>query len=103
MANIPVLPLPYGSAKEIFERMTGKPVPTGWQGGLPYTYRLEGGPELKVRVNVSQKREVQRVYDVVGTLVGSELPNEWVMPDHITTPGVLARLILIAALPCCSP
>ncbi len=79
MANIPVLPLPYGSAKEIFERMTGKPVPTGWQGGLPYTYRIEGGPELKVRVNVSQKREVQRVYNVVGTLVGSELPNEWVM------------------------
>src|SRR5260221_1258114 len=79
MHNIPVLPLPYGSAKEIFERMTGKPVPTGWQGGLPYTYRIEGGPELKVRVNVSQKREVQRVYNVVGTLVGSELPNEWVM------------------------
>jgi N-acetylated-alpha-linked acidic dipeptidase len=79
MPNIPVLPLPYGSAKEIIERMKGKPVPSGWQGGLPYTYRIEGGGELKVRVNVSQKREVQRVYDVVGTLVGSEFPNEWVM------------------------
>ncbi|HEV8512904.1 MAG TPA: M28 family peptidase [Cyclobacteriaceae bacterium] len=79
MHNIPVLPLPYGSVKEIFSRMKGKPVPTGWQGGLPYTYRLEGGPELKVRVNVSQKREIQRVYDVVGTLVGSELPDEWIM------------------------
>jgi N-acetylated-alpha-linked acidic dipeptidase len=79
MPAIPVLPLPYGSAKEIFARMTGKPVPTGWQGGLPYTYRLEGGPELKVRMNVSQKREIQRVYNVVGTLVGTELPNEWVM------------------------
>ncbi len=79
MHNIPVLPLPYGSAKEIFARMTGKPVPTGWQGGLPYTYRIEGGSELKVRVNVSQKREIQRVYDVVGTLVGSEFPNEWIM------------------------
>ena len=79
MHNIPVLPLPYGSAKEIIGRMTGKPVPAGWQGGLPYTYRLEGGPALKVRVNVTQKREIQRVYNVVGTLVGSELPNEWVM------------------------
>ena len=79
MHNIPVLPLPYGSAKEIIGRMKGKPVPTGWQGGLPYTYRLEGGPDLKVRVNVSQKREIQRVYNVVGTLVGSELPNEWIM------------------------
>lgn len=79
MHNIPVLPLPYGSAKEIIGRMKGKPVPTGWQGGLPYTYRLEGGPDLKVRVNVSQKREIQRVYNVVGTLVGAELPNEWIM------------------------
>jgi N-acetylated-alpha-linked acidic dipeptidase len=79
MHHIPVLPLPYGSAKEIIGRMTGKPVPAGWQGGLPYTYRLEGGPQLKVRVNVSQKREIQRVYNVIGTLPGSELPNEWIM------------------------
>lgn len=77
--KIPVLPLPYGSAKEIFSRMTGKPVPNGWQGGLPYTYRLEGGPALKVRVNVKQEKKIQRVYDVVGTLTGSELPNEWVV------------------------
>lgn len=79
MHNIPVLPLPYGAAKEIFARMKGKPVPSSWQGGLPYTYRFEGGPELKVRVNVSQKREIQRVYDVVGTLTGTELPNEWII------------------------
>lgn len=79
MHNIPVLPLPYGSAKEIFARMKGKPVPAGWQGGLPYTYRLEGGADLKVRVNVVQKREIQRVYNVVGTLTGAELPDEWVM------------------------
>jgi N-acetylated-alpha-linked acidic dipeptidase len=79
MHSIPVLPLPYGSAKEIFARMTGKPVPTGWQGGLPYTYRLEGGSELTVRVNVSQKREIQRVYNVVGTLAGSENPDQWII------------------------
>jgi N-acetylated-alpha-linked acidic dipeptidase len=79
MHSIPVLPLPYGSAKEIFARMTGKPVPTGWQGGLPYTYRLEGGSELTVRVNVTQKREIQRVYNVVGTLAGSENPDQWII------------------------
>jgi len=77
--TIPVLPLPYGSAKEIFARMKGKPVPAGWQGGLPYTYRLEGGPELKVRVNVKQDKKLQRVYNVVGTLKGSELPDEWII------------------------
>ncbi len=79
MHSIPVLPLPYGAAKEIIGRMTGKAVPTGWQGGLPYTYRLEGGSDLKVRVNVTQKREIQRVYNVVGTLVGSENPDQWII------------------------
>lgn len=79
MHSIPVLPLPYGAAKEIIGRMNGKPVPSGWQGGLPFTYRLDGGSELKVRVNVQQKREIQRVYNVVGTLAGSEFPNEWII------------------------
>ncbi len=79
MHSIPVLPLPYGSAKEIIGRMQGKVVPSGWQGGLPYTYRLEGGSELKVRVSVQQERKIQRVYNVVGTLVGSESPNEWII------------------------
>ena len=79
MHNIPVLPLPYGSAKEIFARMKGKPVPAGWQGGLPYTYRLEGGSDLTVRVNVTQKRETQRVYNVVGTMEGTENPDQWII------------------------
>lgn len=77
--KIPVLPLPYGSAREIFAQMKGKPVPTGWQGGLPYTYRLEGGSHLKVRVKVDQKIQLQRCYNVVGTLAGSELPDEWIV------------------------
>jgi N-acetylated-alpha-linked acidic dipeptidase len=79
MHSIPVLPLPYGSAKEIFARMTGKPVPVEWQGGLPYTYRLEGGSDLTVRVDVTQKREIQRVYNVVGTLEGTENPDQWII------------------------
>lgn len=78
--KIPVTPLPYGSAVEILNRMTGtRAVPAGWQGGLPFTYRLEGGPDLTVRLNVQQQKGIQRVYQVVGTLVGSEFPDEWVI------------------------
>ncbi len=77
--TIPVMPLPYGSAKEIIMRMKGTPVPSGWQGGLPCTYRLQGGEDLIVRVNVQQERAIQRVYNVVGTLTGSELPDEWII------------------------
>ena len=77
--TIPVTPIPYGSAKEIMALMKGKPVPNGWQGGLPFTYRLEGGSELQVRVKVDQKRDYVRANNVVGTLRGSENPDEWVI------------------------
>jgi N-acetylated-alpha-linked acidic dipeptidase len=78
--KIPVTPLPYGSATEILKRMAGtKAVPAGWQGGLPYTYRLEGGPALKVRLMVKQEKTIQRIYQVVGTLTGAEFPDEWII------------------------
>ena len=77
--TIPVAPIPYGSAQEIMKRMTGQPVPAGWQGGLPFTYRIEGGQKLKVRLKVRQKKEFTRVTNVVGTLTGSEYPDEWII------------------------
>lgn len=78
--KIPVTPIPYASAIEILKRMTGtRAVPQGWQGGLPFTYRLEGGADLTVRLNVQQEKGIQRIYQVVGTLEGSEFPDEWVI------------------------
>ncbi|HSJ66966.1 MAG TPA: M28 family peptidase, partial [Anditalea sp.] len=78
--TIPVTPIPYGSAKEIMELMKGtQAVPTTWQGGLPFPYRLEGGKDLKVRVMVNQKRDFVRVNNVIGTLKGTERPDEWVI------------------------
>jgi N-acetylated-alpha-linked acidic dipeptidase len=77
--TIPVTPISYGSAKEIIGRMSGKPVPVSWQGGLPYTYRLEGGPDLKVRLKVQQEKGFVRANNVIGTVKGSEFPDEWVI------------------------
>lgn len=77
--SIPVTPIGYGAAKEILGRMTGDPVPGAWQGGLPFTYRITGGSALKVRLMVDQKREYVRVNNVVGTLTGSEYPDEWIV------------------------
>ncbi|WP_421807639.1 M28 family peptidase [Flagellimonas sp.] len=77
--TIPVLPLSYGSAEEIIGNMKGKPVPQEWQGGLPYTYRLEGGEELTVRLYVDQPKEFVRVSNVVGTFKGTEYPDEWII------------------------
>jgi N-acetylated-alpha-linked acidic dipeptidase len=77
--TIPVVPLPYGAATEILGRMTGEPVPSEWQGGLPFTYRLTGGDGLTVRVRVEQPRKLTRIANVVGTIEGREFPDEWVI------------------------
>jgi N-acetylated-alpha-linked acidic dipeptidase len=59
--------------------MNGKTVPSGWQGGLPFTYRLEGGPELLVRLKVEQEQGYVRANNVVATLKGATNPDEWVI------------------------
>ncbi len=77
--TIPVTPIPYGEATKILGQMEGKPVPSGWQGGLPFTYRLEGGPQLHVRLMVDQPIDLVPIYNVVGTLKGSVYPDEWII------------------------
>ncbi len=79
MHTIPVTPMGYGAAAKIIGQMRGVAVPQGWQGGLPYTYRLEGGEGLKVRLMVDQKRDFVRAYNVVGTFKGTEFPDEWIV------------------------
>ena len=77
--TIPVTPLSYGAAEQILNKMKGSPVPPTWQGGLPFTYRLEGGADLTVRLHVDQKIDFVRARNIVGVLEGCELPDEWVI------------------------
>lgn len=79
MPNIPVQPVGWGAAKEIMSRMTGPAVPDGWQGGLPFTYRLEGGPALNVRLAVQQERAVTRTANVIAKLPGAVHPEQMVI------------------------
>ena len=75
--TIPVLPVGYEAATEILARMTGPGTPPGWAAGMELDYRVTGGPELTVRVRVNQPRKLTRATNVVGTLRGSEFPDEW--------------------------
>jgi N-acetylated-alpha-linked acidic dipeptidase len=77
--TIPVTPVAYGEAKKILGQMRGRAVPQSWQGGLPFTYRLEGGASLTVRLKVDQKIDFVRAANVVGMLKGSEAPDEWII------------------------
>jgi len=76
---IPVAALPYGSAVEILKRMSGEAVPKGWQGGLPHAYRVTGGEDLTVRVQVEQTCCVRRIANVIGTLAGQVEPDRWIV------------------------
>jgi len=77
--SIPVSPLGYGEAEKILSQMNGDPVPQSWQGGLPFTYRLEGGSSLTVRLKVDQKIDFVRATNVIGMLKGTDAPDEWII------------------------
>lgn len=79
LPRIPVQPVGWEAAREILSRMRGAPVPDGWQGGLPFTYRVEGGPELRVSLDVRQERRLVRTVNVVGTLRGVRFPDQMVI------------------------
>jgi N-acetylated-alpha-linked acidic dipeptidase len=77
--TIPVAPLGYGAAQEIISRMQGEIVPEEWQGGLPFTYRITGGPELLVNLVVDQPQGIKRITNVVGMIEGRSRPDEWII------------------------
>lgn len=80
LPRIPVQPIGWGAAREIMSRMAGRALPRelvgDWQGGLPFAYRLEGGPDLRVRVAVRQSRQITRTANVIAELPGARFPEE---------------------------
>jgi len=76
---IPVQPIGWAAAQRIMNHMTGEAVPDGWQGALPFPYRLTGGPNLKVRLKVRQDRQLVKTANVVATLRGARFPDEWII------------------------
>ncbi len=74
LPRIPAQPMGYGPAGEILRRMAGDNLPPevaeSWKGGISTTYRLTGGPNLRVRLKVEQKRELVRTANVIATLRG---------------------------------
>ncbi len=75
------IPLSYHDAAPILQAMQGPTVPTGWQGGLPFTYHLGAGG---VRIHLVSRQDYQRriIWDVIGKVKGSEYPDEWVIAGN---------------------
>ncbi|MCG8462893.1 MAG: M28 family peptidase, partial [Holophagales bacterium] len=57
----------------------GGTVPPTWQGGLPLAYRLEGGDELMLRLQVEQDARLVETANVLGFLRGESHPEELVI------------------------
>jgi N-acetylated-alpha-linked acidic dipeptidase len=75
--HLPVVTIGYGDAEHFLLALGGPAVPNRWQGGLPLTYHVGG--DAKVHLEVRSPWEWRTLYNVVGTLRGSEFPDEWVI------------------------
>jgi len=92
------IPISYRDAAPILQALKGPGVPQSWQGALPFRYHLGGsdpqaGSQIGhrnggqvdqfegVRVHLVSQQDYQRriIWDVIGKIPGSELPDEWVV------------------------
>jgi len=79
ITKIPVLPISYADAQPLLAALTGPVAPDGSRGGLGITYHVGPGPavvHLKVKSNWEP---LKTLYDVIGKIPGSTLPDEWVI------------------------
>jgi N-acetylated-alpha-linked acidic dipeptidase len=76
--RIPAIPISYADAQVLLASIGGQVAPESWRGALPFTYRVGAAGEtvhLAVKSDWSQKP----IYDVIATLHGGTLPDEWVV------------------------
>ncbi len=73
-----VTPLSYEDTRLILENLGGPAAPQEWQGGGSFTYHTGPGP-VRVKIHLKQDYQYRTIWDVIGRVSGSELPEEWVI------------------------
>ncbi len=81
LPKIPVTPLSYHDAAPILSHLGGPDSPREWQGALPFTYHVGPGP-VRVKMHLKQDYQFRTLWDVIGRVRGSELPEEWVVAGN---------------------
>ncbi len=81
LPKIPVTPLSYHDVSPMLEHLGGPLSPREWQGALPFTYHVGPGP-VKVKLRLKQDYQFRTIWDVIGRVRGSELPDEWVVAGN---------------------
>jgi len=78
LTKIPVLPISYADAQPLLTAITGRVAPRAWQGGLAITYHLGPGA-AKVHLKMFSNWDMKPLYDIIGKIPGSTIPDEWVI------------------------
>jgi N-acetylated-alpha-linked acidic dipeptidase len=77
LPRIPAVVLSYKEAAKILSQLRGPGVPAGFQGALPFAYRLGPGPAV-VHLNVQMDASRRPIRDIVARLRGRN-PDRWVV------------------------
>jgi N-acetylated-alpha-linked acidic dipeptidase len=81
LPRVPTTPISYHDAWPILENLGGPAAPRDWQGALPFTYHAGPGP-VRLKMHLKQDYQLRTIWDVMGRIPGSELPNEWVVAGN---------------------
>ena len=76
--KIPSLPIAYAEAEKILRRLGGPVVPSEWQGGLPFAYRVGPGA-ARVAMDVQMDEGLKPIFNVIATIRGSSEPEKKVI------------------------
>ena len=79
LPKIPAVVLSWKEAAKILSRLAGPAAPSGsgFQGALPFTYRLGPGP-VTVRLDVQMDASRRPIRNVIGTIAGRD-PDRWIV------------------------
>ena len=78
ITKIPVMPISYEDATPLLKSLQGQVVPMNWRGGLPITYKT--GPSVaKAHLALAFNWDRKPLYDVIATIPGSTMPDQWVI------------------------
>ena len=76
--KIPVMPISYADATPLLAALGSEVVPRTWRGSLPITYHFGPGP-AKVHLRIESEWTRKTIYDVIATMRGAEVPDEWIV------------------------
>ncbi len=78
ITKIPVLPISYADALPLLSALKGPVAPDAWRGALAITYHIGPGP-AQVHLKVASNWDIKPIYDVIGTLRGTDGGQQWVL------------------------